>query len=206
VRIATLAVVTLGAMVSWTSARDVYIALEAPGSDLPELDGTSMRFLTPEQQPIFKDALKASVRAQLSAIEGMQRSRVAILILLSMAATMVFTAALRLRWNLGGGRIFVTKQLGVAAVVCAVLRTLDGAQELAIVGQAFGAAEKVFEKTPLPGPQLPVEIYRTLGQAASIGFTVFVVACFLLAGGYLRSARVQQIFAGYDAQAPDEED
>lgn len=206
VRLATLAVVTLGAMVSWTAARDVYVALDAPGRDLPEIDASALRpFLaSPDQEPIFKEALKASVRGQLSAIEGMQRSRVTILILLSMAATMVFTAALRLRWNLGGPHVSVTRQLATGAVIAAVLRTLDGAQELAIVTQAFGAAEKVFEKTPLPGPQLPTEIYRTIGQAASIGFTVFVVACFLLAGGYFRSARVQQIFAAHDAQQPDD--
>jgi len=206
VRLATLAVVTLGMMVCSAAARDAYVALQVPDVEVPDLDGSARRFAaTPEQVPILKEALTAFTRAELSAIEGMQRSRVVILLLLFLSCSVLFTAALRLRWDLGGPRVAMTRQLGLGAVASAVLRTLDGAQELAITGQSWAALGKAFEKSPLPGPQLPTELYRTIGQAASIGFTVFIVACFLLAGGYFRSARVQQIFAAWDSRQPDDE-
>jgi hypothetical protein len=133
----------------------------------------------------------------------MRWPRVAILFGLSSAAALVFVSALRLRWPSGVRRTGLASLLGRAAVVAAVLRTLDGAQDLVIVRASVEAYEKVLLEKGVAlanaGATMP------LFSGASIVTTALITGLFLLAANYFRSERILQTFELLDRNVPEEQ-
>jgi hypothetical protein len=206
-RVFAMVAAAIGALVSWGAARDVALALSMPGRDLPEVDLRAWKpFLAdPAQEEALKAAVRASMQAQASVIESMQTSRVAILIILSGAATMVFVTALRLRWPGGIPRPGVAKFLGGAAFTAAVLRTLDGAQELVIVQRAAAATERALAvaSTTTERP-VPEGFATAFSFVWSVGFTAAVVIAFTLFGAYFRSQKTNDVLSKLDRHLEDE--
>ena len=200
VRYATLAAIALGAIVSFSAARELPLVIASPTIDTPEMDLGPFKALVSDEKTV-REAGKAAFRAQLTAIESMRLSRSIILLALSTSAALVFVAALRIRWPGGVTRRGVSKLLGVSAVASALLRTLDGAQLLVIVRRGIVALDKVIARSAATELQMPVELNLAIYSAVSIALTVFVVALFLLLGAYFRSSRVQDVFAALDREA-----
>lgn len=199
VRFAALAAVALGALVSFSAARELPLVLASADLDTPELDLGPFRAFVVDEKTV-RDAGKAAFRAQLSAIESMKGTRSVILLALSTSAALVFVAGLRLRWPGGIARRGVARLLGVSAAVSALLRTLDGAQALVIVRRGTAALDRVLASSASPELQLPPGLNVALYSALSVGLTVTVVGLFLALGAYFRSARITELFANLDRQ------
>ncbi len=147
------------------------------------------------------EALRAQLRATLATVEGMRWPRIAVLVLLSSAAGMVFVAALRLRWPRGEPRLGVSALLSRAALGAAVLRTLDGAQDLIISRAAAAAFEKVLRAQQ---PELAQANSVVMASVASVGTTVVVAGLFIALANYFQSERIQQTFQLIDRNTPEE--
>ncbi|MDX2015216.1 MAG: hypothetical protein SFW67_33795 [Myxococcaceae bacterium] len=201
-RFATMATLALGVMVSFGAVQGMRLAFFADEIDSSAGETPFLNTLTPNPEA-FSAAQRAQGAAMRSAIAGMRWPRVAILFGLSSAAAMVFVSALRLRWPSGVRRLGVAQLLGRSAVVAAVLRTLDGAQELVIVRASVAAYEKVLSERGVElanaGATLP------LFSGASIVTTALVTALFLVASNYFRSERILQTFELLDRELPGEE-
>ncbi|MCC6335915.1 MAG: hypothetical protein IT380_18230 [Myxococcales bacterium] len=194
-RVALLAAVTAGALMSFSAAQGVGLAIMAP--DAPrdaEVKLGALAGLTPwakEQEA----ALQASRRATFAAIESMGAARVVILLGLSATASMVFLGALFLRWSANTPRWAIARLLGRAALAVAFFRTLDGAQELVITRRATDAAIKVLIAAEVPDASAGAGYTLGVISALSVGWTAFVVALFLALGGYFKSEKVRSLLS-----------
>lgn len=197
-RFALLALVTVGALVSFGAARDVSMVLtinspapvEGSEAALPGLG------LSPQAQRAVWLAMVSGLRGAVASMTG---SRVVIAMLLSSAASLVFVLALRLRWTTMGVRTPLAVLLGRVAVAAAVLRTLDGAQQLAIARTTAEEVSKALQREAVPEAQAVGELVVAAYSAVSIGWTVAVVALFLGLGRYVASDRAREAFARADA-------
>jgi hypothetical protein len=201
-RYATLATLTLGVMVSFGAIQGMRLAFFAEELESSAGETPLLNKLTPNPEA-FSAAQRAQGAAMRSAITGMRWPRVAILFGLSSAAALVFVSALRLRWPSGVRRTGLASLLGRAAVVAAVLRTLDGAQDLVIVRASVEAYEKVLLEKGVAlanaGATMP------LFSGASIVTTALITGLFLLAANYFRSERILQTFELLDRNVPEEQ-
>jgi len=201
-RYATLATLALGAIVSFGAVNNLRLAISIEEFDVSLAESPTLNKLTPN--PVaWGVAQRAQAVAFRNAIEGMRWPRVLVLLALSSTAAAVFVSALRLRWPAGIVRARLALFLSRAALVAAVTRTLDGAQELVIVRAAARAFEKSLLEQQvdpqLAGPSL--EVFT----GASIVTTVAVVALFVVVSNYFRSERIQQTFELIDRNTVDEE-
>jgi hypothetical protein len=122
-------------------------------------------------------------------LESMQSSRIAILMLLSVSGSLLFVSSLRMLRPLGVPREGVRRLLGGAALACAVLSTLDGAQTTAAAKRASAAAEKVAVEAPIDG--LPPGMFGAVAMVMLVGLTVLVAGSFTTLWMYFKSERVQ---------------
>ncbi len=197
-RLALLLAVALGGLVSFGAARDVSMALavDAPapmeGSEatLPGLG------LSPEAQRAVWLAMISGLRGALA---SMSSSRIVIAMLLSSAASLVFVLALRLRWSSQGPRLIVAGLFGRVAIAAAVLRTLDGAQQLVIARTTAEEIGKALVREAVPEAQALAEMVVTAYSALTIGWTVLVVGLFVGLSRYVTSERVREVLARADA-------
>ncbi|MCU0696438.1 MAG: hypothetical protein MUC96_07910 [Myxococcaceae bacterium] len=197
-----MATLALGVMVSFGAVQGMRLAFFADEIDSSAGETPFLNKLTPNPEA-FSAAQRAQGAAMRSAIAGMRWPRVAILFGLSSAAAMVFVSALRLRWPSGVRRLGVAQLLGRSAVVAAVLRTLDGAQELVIVRASVAAYEKELASRGVElanaGATMPIF------SGASVVTTALVTGLFLVASNYFRSERILQTFELLDRELPEEE-
>lgn len=200
-RYATLATLALGAIVSFGSVQGLRLAFVAEELDVSAGETPFFNQFTPNPAA-FAAAQRAQGVAIRNALEGMRWPRVAVLFGLSSAAALVFVSAVRLRWPSGVHRGGLSTLLARAAVGAAVLRTIDGAQELVIVRAAVAAYERALSEHQLAAG---AEATRAVFSAASVATTLAVTGLFLAASNYFGSERVQQTFALLDKDAAEEE-
>lgn len=136
-------------------------------------------------------ALKAHERARLGVIESMAAPRGLILGLQALAGLLLFLGAAQIRWNPEPPWVGLADRLAWVARGMAVLRTLDGAQQLVIARRAAEAAGKTLEQLQVPEAAAAGDINRAVATVASVGWTVLVVAALVGLGAYFRSPRVQ---------------
>ncbi len=201
-RYATLATLTLGAMVSCGSVQGMRLAFGTDEMDVTAGETPFFNKFTPNPEA-YAAAQRAQGVAIRNSIEGMRWPRAAILFVLSGAAAMVFVSAMRLRWPSGVQRVGLARLLSNAALVAAVLRTLDGAQELVIVRAAVAAYEKTLAEhhVDLAGAGATMAVF----SGASVVTTVVVTALFVVASNYFKSERIVQTFELIDRNEPEEE-
>lgn len=201
-RYATLATLALGAIVSFGAVNNLRLAISIEDFDVSLAESPTLNKLTPNPAA-WGVAQRAQAVAYRNAIEGMRWPRAIILLGLSSAAAAVFVSALRLRWPAGVVRARLTLFLSRAALVAAIARTLDGAQELVIVRAAARAFEKsLIEQNvdaQLAGPSL--EAFT----GVSLVTTIAVTALFVTVSSYFKSERIQQTFALIDRNTVDED-
>lgn len=199
-RLVLLLAVAAGALVSFGAARDVSMALTINGP--APVEGSEATLpglgLSPQAQRAVWLAMISGLRG---AIAGMTTSRVIISMLLSSAASLVFVLALRLRWSMQGPRSLVATLLSRVAVGAAVLRTLDGAQQLVIARTTAGEIGKALVKEAVPEAQALGEAVLTAYSALTIGWTALVVGLFVGLSRYLASDAVRTVLAQHDGAA-----
>ncbi|MEW6430478.1 MAG: hypothetical protein AB1730_03120 [Myxococcota bacterium] len=205
-RVALLAAITVGALVSFSAAQGVgLVAMASSSTGDTDVKLGAMAGLNPFGQQYAEAqeaAAKASRRATFSAIEAMGASRVVILLGLSASASMVFLGALFIRWSLKAPRAAIARLLGAAAFGAAVFRTLDGAQELVIARRAAEATLKVLVAANVPDAAGASGVALGLLSFVSVAWTTLVVGLFLLLGTYFRSDRVRGLLEAL----PDDEE
>jgi hypothetical protein len=198
----TLATLALGALVSFGAVQGLRLAFFADELDSSAGETPFLNRLTPNPEA-FSAAQRAQGVAMRSALTGMRWPRIVILFGLSSAAAMVFVSAMRLRWPGGVRRMGVALLLGRAAVVTAVLRTLDGAQELVVVRASVAAYERALVERSVELANAGATM--TLFSGASVVTTAVVTGLFLLASSYFRSERVLQTLELLDRDVADED-
>lgn len=199
-RLFLLVAVGLGVMVSISAAQEAATVMSietiAPHDfSLGPLKG--LISLSKEQEA----ALKAQERATLSAIESMAPARTLVLGLLAASAMVVFLTSLQIRWSAEAPPAKLAKRLGVAALASAVLRTLDGAQQLVIVRRAAEANGRALVVSGVADAEALGAVTRALVSIVSVGWTALIVAVFVVLGTYFRSAKVLTTFV----ETPDDD-
>lgn len=193
VRRITLAVIALAGLVGSAAAQhigqvielDTYRSLPAP---VPS-------FWEGNQRAI--EAAKAQHQAQANGLESMRGSRAVILLGLTIACSVAFVAALRMLRPAGAAREHARRLLGSTAIVCAVLRTIDGAQMTAVASRAGAAWDKVMEGSDVPGGY-PDGIEQSLMGGMSIFVTVLITGAFVGVATYFRSERLRAVVDAAD--------
>lgn len=201
-RYATLATLALGAIVSFGAIQGMRLAFVAEEMDVSAGETPFFNKLTPNPEA-YAAAQRAQGVAIRNSIENMRWPRIVVLFALSSAAALVFVSALRLRWPSGVQRSNLARLLSRAALVTAVVRTLDGAQELVIVRAAVAAYEKALKEHQVDLSDAGATTIVFSG--ASIVTTIVVTGLFLAVSSYYRSERIQQTFQLIDRNTPEEE-
>jgi hypothetical protein len=184
-RWALVAAVILGFQVALAAAFDVEGAFnyDAP----PQLGGSEAAFpglgLSPLAQ---RELVLAAASGQRSALEAMFPWRAASSLLLAVAAGVVFILGMRLRVS-QESRPSTAHQLGTAALAAAVLRSVDGAQNLVLMRTMLGEVGKAIVKEGVVDGGLVASVATTVFSVASAGWTFAVVAVFMTLGNYFRS-------------------
>jgi hypothetical protein len=129
----------------------------------------------------------------------MATPRALILSLLALGGLLVFLGAAQIRWSTETPAVGLADRLAWAATGAAVLRTLDGAQELVIVRRAAEASARALEKLNVPDAAAAGELSRVLVSAVSVGWTAVVVGLLLTLGAYFRSPVVKASYFVPDA-------
>lgn len=202
VRYATLATLALGAIVSFGALQGIGRAFTIDEMDVRAGETPFLNKLTPNPEA-YAAAQRAQGVAFRNSLENMRWLRVAVLFGLSSAAALVFVSALRLRWPSGIHRARLATLLSRAALGAAVLRTLDGAQELVIVRAVATAWDKTLAEHHVEAADAGVT--TPVLSAASVTTTLVVTGLFVLASNYFRSERIQQTFVLIDRNTPEEE-
>jgi hypothetical protein len=138
--------------------------------------------------------------AQFSALEPMREPRTFLLGTLAVVCAFVFVAAGRMLRPGGLPREGMRRLLGGAAILAAILRTIDGAQWMVVVDRMSAA----LVKGPFPPEQdaTSIELIQSVGpfvlSAGYIAVTAFVAGAFILLGQYFRSERVRKVVTAQD--------
>lgn len=185
VRRITLAVIALSGLVGFASAQGIAQVVEL--EKLRSLDPIALPLDALASPKKASEAARAMLEAEVQALESMQTSRMLTLLGLTIASTLTFVGALRMIRPAGAAREDVRKLLASTAVVCAVLRTIDGAQ-MTVVAKRIGAAgDRVMLTSDVPGGY-PEGLMAMLLGFTSIGMTLVVAGGFLGMSMYFRSS------------------
>lgn len=196
----TIAVV-IGLQITIASVLDFRLALNV--EDL-ELFGDESRFsaLHPTAA-VQREILLAQRSGMQSAIASMRNWRLGVEGLLAAGAVAVFVVALRMRVATEG-RADLAVLLGRVTLATAVLRVIDGAQELVIKRTLASAVGEVLAKHPPTSPDepnlgaLPLE---GLAGAASVGASLMVVSVLMALATYFRSESLRDVLIKSDASS-----
>jgi len=140
------------------------------------------KFYSTEETQTFTEALISSLEVRQSSLNNMRGLRSFVLFGLSVSATWVFLSGWRLVSKGGLPRASIARTLSKAALACAILRTLDGAQSAALARQSGAAFDSIAAfKTSFPQN---METTLTLFSAA---FTFSMVALFLWVWRYFKA-------------------
>jgi heme O synthase-like polyprenyltransferase len=191
--------IALSALVSFGSVQGMRLTFFAAELDARVAETPWLNSLTVNPEA-FAAAQRAHLAATRSALVSMRWPRVIVLFLLSSAAGVVLATALRLRWPSGIPRVVATTLLGRAALVAAIIRTLDGAQDLVIARAGAAAYEKTLADNHIAGAEFGASLL--LFSIFSIINTIAVAGLFIAARNYFRSDRVLQTFALLDRAPP----
>jgi hypothetical protein len=189
-RLALLLAIGLGGVVSFSSARGVALCLTA-ASEVGELSFGRLRDYIPHAEEQER-AAKEQDRVMRRTVESLGLWRLLPLLLLSSAASFVFVAALRIRWGAEGPKASTSAMLANSAMVSAVMRTIDGAQELNITRRATAANMETLINSHVPGVDVQAPYLLFLQAGITVVLTALSVAGFLFLSQYFRSPELQE--------------
>lgn len=184
-RWALVAAVVLGFQVSLAAGFDVNAALNH--GDPPPMGQSEAAFPGLNLSPLAQRRLVLAANSGLqSAIASMVPFRTISSLLLSMAAGLVFIFAMRLRVS-QAQRAKTARRLGFAALGAAVLRSIDGAENLVIMRTMLSEMGKALVQEGVPEAEALAAGITFLFSATSAAWTLVVVAAFMTLGSYFRS-------------------
>ncbi len=193
-RVSALALVTIGLLTSIMAVAELEMTLRASE-------------LTPPMEMLASAVLRAQFSGHVVALEAMQWVRVPVLALLSVASSVAFFTALRVRWPGSGRRVPFAELMAKAAIVSAVLRTVDGAQLLLIAKRAAAAGERALAQGPAGDPRAQeTALGLAMIPALSVAATLVVVGLYVTLGRYFQSPHARSLLAELDANVPEEEE
>ena len=182
-RWALVAAVVIGFQVALSAAFDVQAALNhdvpPPLSDsaYPGLG------LSPLAQ---RNLMLAASSGYQSALSAMMPWRAITSALLAAAAGLVFIMAMRMRVS-PEGRAGAAFWLGRAALASAVMRSIDGAENLVIVRTMMDQVSKAIVVEGVAEAAAAGAVGSVLGSVMTGGWTLVMVAAFVTLGNYFRS-------------------
>ncbi|MFZ5440863.1 MAG: hypothetical protein ACOZQL_12710 [Myxococcota bacterium] len=184
-RWAILIAVILGFQVALSAAFDVEEAfhIDNPSAfrEARSLPGTG---LSPRGE---QELWLAQRSAYQSALSGMLPWRPLASVALALAAGAVFVLAMRVRVS---PRREAAITLGRAALVTAVLRTIDGAFTLVVARAVTEAATTVLVEQKVPEVEWSAPLLTRAAMASSVVVSFIVVAVFMGLGSYFRSQKL----------------
>lgn len=181
---ALVACVVLGLQVALSAAFDVDTALRNDGpASIAEDASVPGSGLSPAAQ---RTVVLAGASGIKGAINGMGSWRVATSLLLGLSAGTVFLLAMRLRVS-AEKRAAVALALGRAAMVTALLRSVDGAQSLVIARAATEEMGKALLQEGMVNAVENGSLMTNMISVASVAWTFVMVATFVGLGNYFRS-------------------
>ncbi|HYV47145.1 MAG TPA: hypothetical protein VFA20_19940 [Myxococcaceae bacterium] len=146
------------------------------------------------------EALAQAEAVARASMFGMRSSRLVVLSLLFIACLVTFLTVLRLWRPLGLPRGGMLRLASFAALGCALLRVVDGAQD-AVIFRRFASALAVAMSsgsTPaLPDPDV-ARLATDLQVALHMGWTLVVASAFLILSQYFRSPKARKLFTAGD--------
>ncbi len=182
-RWALVTAVVLGFQVALSAGFDVQAALNhdvpPPLSDSP-YPGLGLSALAQ------RNLMLAASSGYQSALEAMMPWRAITSGLLAVAAGLVFIMAMRLRIS-PEGRAGTALLLGRAALAAALLRSIDGAENLVIVRTMMDQVGKAVVLEGVPEAEAAGAVGAVLGSVMTGGWTLAMVAAFVTLGNYFRS-------------------
>lgn len=143
------------------------------------------------------EALAQAEAVARASMFGMRSSRLVVLTLLCIACSVTFLTVLRLWRPLGLPRGGMLRLASFAALGCALLRVIDGAQDAVIFRRFASALAQALSQGSTPVVTDP-EIARLAADfqvAVRVGWTLAVASAFLVLSQYFRSPRAQKLFA-----------
>lgn len=182
-RWALVAAVVLGFQVALSAGFDVQAAIN---HDVPPPISDSA-YPGLGLSPLAQSRLmRAASSGYQSALAAMVPWRPITSTLLAVASGLVFIMAMRLRLS-PEGRGEAALLLGRASLAAAVLRSVDGAENLVIVRTMMDMVGKAVVLEGVPEAQAASEVGSVLGSLMSGGWTLLMVAAFVTLGNYFRS-------------------
>jgi len=147
------------------------------------------------------------IETYYAALEPMREPRGVLMALLAVACAFVFVASARMLRPYGLPRDGMRRILGRAAILAAVLRTVDGAQ-FAVVARRMGdTMAESLNLLPNVPPELTLEFARSffpsVGTGGAVLATALVAGTFAILGQYFRSERVREAVAVRDGPQPE---
>lgn len=128
----------------------------------------------------------ASATGYRAALAGLMPWRVITSLALAAAAGLVFFMGMRLRVS-PEDRPAAAENLGRAALGAAILRSIDGAENLVIVRTTLEEVSKAMVREGVPDAHSASVVGTFLASAASGAWTLVMVATFVMLGNYFRS-------------------
>jgi hypothetical protein len=157
--------------------------------------------------PMSAELAKKISEVARASLFGMRESRMVVLGLLSMSCMLAFVFILRLWRPFGVPRHIVLRVVSVVLLGCALLRTVDGAQQ-AVMARRMGAALAT-EIVKEPPQGMEPEVARSMGPmmpalavGAYVAWTLLIAGCFAALAQYFRSQRAQKVFTVGDPAGP----
>ena len=182
-RWALVAAVVLGFQVALSAGFDVQAAIN---HDVPPPISDSA-YPGLGLSPLAQSRLmRAASSGYQSALAAMVPWRPITSTLLAVASGLVFIMAMRLRLS-PEGRGEAALLLGRASLAAAVLRSIDGAENLVIVRTMMDMVGKAVVLEGVPEAQAASEVGSVLGSLMTGGWTLLMVAAFVTLGNYFRS-------------------
>jgi hypothetical protein len=147
--------------------------------------------LTPKAQHQVYLAKRASYQA---AVESMLPWRMISSGLLAIGSGLVFFFGMRLRLTVED-RVRAAELLGSAAIGAAVLRSIDGAQNLVIARTVAIETGRVLIAEGIQDAQLAASALTAASSASSVIWSLTMVAVFVSLSSYFRSERLREALA-----------
>ncbi|MBL8916548.1 MAG: hypothetical protein JNM17_37960 [Archangium sp.] len=182
----------IGLQIAIASLLDFRLALSV--DDLESFSDES-RFASVHPSPaVQREILLAQRGGMQSAIASIRNWRLGVEALLGAGALAVFVIALRMRLATEG-RAELATLLGRVALATAVVRVIDGAQDLVIKRTWASAVGEVLAKHPPTSPDEPnLGVFmEPLAGAQSIGASLMVVSILMGLATYFRSENLRDL-------------
>jgi hypothetical protein len=190
-RWALVVAVVMGVQVALSSVSDAYAAinLDSPPVIVDNFAAPETGLSAEAQRAVWL----AGISGERSAIHNMQGWRVGTMVLLAIAAALVAIQAFRLRFSEHAAEL--AHMLGHFATAAAIIRTIDGAQNLVITRVMAAEVSTALIAQNLKDAELAASMLRAMFATGSVMRSLLVVAVFVALSSFFRSERLAKLLA-----------